>query len=180
MSPSNLNLGLPFHLGGVSPTVSSLPSYPLQSTAFSGCLGDVLVDNVLLDLASHIGEEKTADGCQAEALANACSSQPCNSSATCVPELSGYRCICQQGRTGDQCEKGESDVTRPSLHKNVQTLPPPTTITKAQKREREALTEVCDCSLSFAIDCNEVLTFHHCSVFRVTAPVILWPRICSL
>ncbi|XP_071817220.1 cadherin EGF LAG seven-pass G-type receptor 2-like isoform X4 [Apostichopus japonicus] len=95
-----LDLAGPFILGGLP---SLLDSFPVSQTGFQGCIRDIYIDNVLLDLATSLADVQTQPGCVH--LDDFCVSDPCHSEGSCVSEWDQYACICRKGSSGRNCHE---------------------------------------------------------------------------
>lgn len=97
-----LDLAGPFILGGLP---SLLDSFPVSQTGFQGCIRDIYIDNVLLDLATSLADVQTQPGCVH--LDDFCVSDPCHSEGSCVSEWDQYACICRKGSSGRNCHESK-------------------------------------------------------------------------
>ena len=67
-----LDLGLPLWVGGVPARTAQF--LPIQSQGISACVRNMYIDGVLLDLASHVAEQRSQAGCS-EVHGNNCNTK---------------------------------------------------------------------------------------------------------
>ncbi|XP_053157672.1 cadherin EGF LAG seven-pass G-type receptor 3 isoform X2 [Hemicordylus capensis] len=97
-SKKSLDLTGPLLLGGVP----NLPeNFPVEHREFVGCMKDLYIDSVRIDLASYIANNGTSTGCHAKH--SFCDSNPCKNSGTCTVGWSTFTCECPVGFGGKDC-----------------------------------------------------------------------------
>eukprot|EP00118_Oscarella_pearsei_P008850 m.47602 g.47602 ORF g.47602 m.47602 type:complete len:5714 (+) comp33810_c0_seq1:99-17240(+) len=102
-----LNVGLPWYFGSVRGV--GLAKRDQNLAGFQGCIRNVHVDGILLDLADYILENGTEEGCSE---LTACSVRnPCGKEATCVDKYGGSECLCSPGKSGRHCKEDAEAVT---------------------------------------------------------------------
>ncbi|XP_078600673.1 protocadherin Fat 4-like [Branchiostoma floridae x Branchiostoma japonicum] len=103
---SGLDLsGLPMMLGGVQ-TIDAILVRPGQvsSNDFVGCIREVTINGVPLNLAGPLSSRGISDRCP-RAVSDVCSPDPCKNGAACQDKWSSHQCQCSDIYVGDNCEK---------------------------------------------------------------------------
>jgi hypothetical protein len=98
-----MDLTSPLLLGGLSFTPSS---FPIQGLSFNGCIRNVKLNHVPLDLGSPIFNQNTRIGCNAKR--DFCSKDSCSNNSACVNSWNRSTCVCKEGFVGAKCEISKS------------------------------------------------------------------------
>lgn len=94
-----LDLTGPLQLGGL-PAIPS--NFPVRTKDFVGCISDLYVDHIFVDLNSFVADNGTNAGCPEK---NAfCSSIPCKNNGVCREVWDGFICECTENFAGPTCE----------------------------------------------------------------------------
>eukprot|EP00794_Sanderia_malayensis_P006157 gene6157-6864_t len=142
---NSLDLSAPFHIGG-HPNLGF--SMRIPNWDFIGCIRNVYIDHMLLDLQKPLQQNLTSPGCP-DSKKDFCVGSPCVH-GTCVTTLGGFKCDCKDGYVGKLCNidlKSKSPVVRfetgaSVLFTNlVYTLKAPVTSVAAEMSVRTRQTE---------------------------------------
>ena len=71
---------------------------------FVGCIRNLYIDHVLIDLANALIENGTKPGCPVKK--DQCTKSPCVNGGKCEKLFTGFRCLCADGFVGKLCETG--------------------------------------------------------------------------
>ncbi|KAG1669234.1 Protocadherin-like wing polarity protein stan [Nymphon striatum] len=87
--------------------IGGLPNLPLHKfqvsqKSFIGCIKDIYIDHVLLDLNRPVQDNGTEKGCHDKE--DFCRSSPCLNGGSCVNGWGSYMCHCSTGFVGKSCE----------------------------------------------------------------------------
>ncbi|XP_046828165.1 protocadherin-like wing polarity protein stan isoform X1 [Vespa crabro] len=94
-----LDLTGPLQLGGL-PAIPS--NFPVRTKDFVGCISDLYIDHIFVDLNSFVADNGTNAGCPEK---NAfCSSIPCKNNGECREVWDGFICECTENFAGPTCE----------------------------------------------------------------------------
>jgi len=102
-STVGLNLRTPLYIGGVSRSTRVAPSVEVDfHQGFQGCISQILIKNVALDLINDAISSNNVADC---GDARPCARRPCRNGGICEKVGSrDYRCICSPDYTGRDCE----------------------------------------------------------------------------
>lgn len=93
-----LDLTGPLQLGGLP----SIPSnFQIRNKDYVGCISDLYIDHMFVDLNSFVADNGTNPGCP-EKIAF-CSSSPCRNNGECREIWSGFVCECEDNFAGPTC-----------------------------------------------------------------------------
>ena len=94
-----MDLTSPLLLGGLS----FVPvNFPIQGLSFNGCIRNVRLNRVPLDLGNPIYNQNTKIGC--EKKRDFCSKDTCSNNGKCTSSWDGATCACKQEFAGRKCE----------------------------------------------------------------------------
>ena len=102
---------MPLHLGGVR-SIHNITDRPWQVTSadFAGCIRDLYINGQLIDMGSPLAKSGILDGCPRDV--DTCGSSEetdvCSDDSVCVDEWFDHWCQCEQGFTGQNCDKGKN------------------------------------------------------------------------
>ncbi|XP_061698268.1 basement membrane-specific heparan sulfate proteoglycan core protein isoform X3 [Syngnathoides biaculeatus] len=96
-----LNIHTQMFLGGV-PNMEILPKPANVSELFTGCIGEVFINNKKVDLSYSFTESRAIRKC---VDASPCDRRPCLNGGHCMPNAEyEYQCLCRDGFEGERCE----------------------------------------------------------------------------
>lgn len=95
----SMDLTSPLLLGGLSFTSTS---FTIQGRGFDGCIRNVKLNHVPLDLGSPIFNQSTKIGCNRKR--NFCTKDTCDKKGKCVSLWGTAACVCDDDYVGERCE----------------------------------------------------------------------------
>lgn len=95
----SMDLTSPLFLGGIPS-----PTPYLRGLGFNGCIRNVRINEVPLDMGLPIYNRNTRIGCNRKR--DFCKSDSCSQHGTCVNSWDRMICVCDEGYAGERCEKG--------------------------------------------------------------------------
>lgn len=93
-----LDLTGPLQLGGL-PAIPS--SFRIRNKDFVGCVSDLYIDHIFIDLNSFVADNGTNPGCPEKV--SFCSSSPCKNNGKCREIWAGFVCECEENFAGPTC-----------------------------------------------------------------------------
>ncbi|XP_012235255.2 protocadherin-like wing polarity protein stan [Linepithema humile] len=93
-----LDLTGPLQLGGL-PAIPS--SFQIRNKDYVGCMSDLYIDHVFVDLNSFVADNGTNAGCPEKTAF--CASSPCRNNGKCREMWSGFVCECEDDFSGPTC-----------------------------------------------------------------------------
>ncbi|XP_018058154.1 PREDICTED: protocadherin-like wing polarity protein stan [Atta colombica] len=106
-----LDLTGPLQLGGL-PAIPS--SFQIRNKDYVGCISDLYIDHVFIDLNSFVADNGTNAGCPEKTAF--CASSPCRNNGKCREIWSGFVCECEHNFAGPTCAE---EIGAPySFHSN--------------------------------------------------------------
>ncbi|XP_063241894.1 basement membrane-specific heparan sulfate proteoglycan core protein isoform X7 [Bacillus rossius redtenbacheri] len=107
-----LNLRIPLYVGGYDKERVRLSNGVGVTDSFRGCVAEVHVSNIKMDLKSSLVDSANVQECSRVAD-SPCNSGPCQNGALCRPDAAGlsYTCVCREGFSGRHCDK-QSDLCK--------------------------------------------------------------------
>ncbi|XP_076325413.1 terribly reduced optic lobes isoform X10 [Tachypleus tridentatus] len=99
-----LNLQLPLYIGGVDLQRVTVSPFAEVSHGFDGCIAHVEVNGLNIDLVNSVVDSANVVDCGGR---SPCLPNPCQNNGLCNEDysrLDSYRCDCQSGFRGDNCE----------------------------------------------------------------------------
>ncbi|KAG7212572.1 hypothetical protein KM043_012871 [Ampulex compressa] len=93
-----LDLTGPLQLGGL-PAIPS--SFQIRNKDYVGCISDLFVDHIFIDLNSFVADNGTNPGCPEKVAF--CASTPCKNNGKCQETWSGFSCECEENYAGPTC-----------------------------------------------------------------------------
>lgn len=102
------------HLGGV-PTFLELPAGIAQLDGFIGCIADLVINGIQVELNSSAVLGVGITECK---LIDKCAPGTCLNNGVCQENLLNYTCLCQLGFTGTNCQEGNTSIIHVHIHIN--------------------------------------------------------------
>ncbi|XP_039592498.1 neural-cadherin [Polypterus senegalus] len=100
-----LNVNQPLQLGGLKQSVLFQRSM-LQFKGFTGCIGNLVVDNKVYDLGSPAESMDSSPGCAlTDPMCQAAGEPLCGLNGKCLGQWGSFSCDCHPGYSGHKCEK---------------------------------------------------------------------------
>lgn len=97
-----MDLTSPLVLGGLSFTPTS---FPIQGQSFDGCIRNVRLNHVPLDLGDPIFNQDSEIGCSRKK--NFCTEESCTKNGECASLWDNATCVCKEKYAGKTCEIGK-------------------------------------------------------------------------
>ena len=97
----SLDLTGPLMFGGLPPLSVR---FPVSETSFSGCIKNVSIDHMFLDLGKPVMDNSSSVKCSAKR--DFCESKPCTR-GVCKNSWRSFLCKCPEGYGGKKCDLGE-------------------------------------------------------------------------